>query len=260
MVLMMSRGWRKDRNRHRIVRHSKTRKSFSLESNTNSGDDYSIPIYAPPSINQLLKDTELQSLKNTLHFKYTEIPISKHCKMEVYKPKKGTVLPLSPEFIKQYIVAFIPEEDRKNLHRIVIANHIPGSEADQFKSLGEYIPPDTLVIYYQKLNSDGTYGSFKYTREEYIARLLFDVIPHEVGHNVDCIKYTKRTKKVCKPSERAERGARAYANQFREKWKIPDSWYYSTNIKPETFSSKLEYAMYKRSKSKTPTKPNIGKI
>jgi len=252
-------SWSGESQRHSITRYAKTRRS-SIHAIQNPSHNYEVPIYAPPSANKVIRDAEMFSLKDTLKFKYTELPVDKKSKIEVYKPKKGTVLPLSPEFIRQYIVSFIPEQDRKGIRRIVIANYIPGSECEKNMCLAEYIPPDTLVFYYQKLNSDGTYGSFKYTREEYIARLLFDVIPHEIGHKVDCSRYTKATKRACVPSERAERGARAYAKSFRDKWHIPDAWYYSTNTRPETFASSMEYALYKTQKHLKPPKSEIGKI
>jgi len=156
-------------------------------------------------------------------------------------PGPNMVLPTSPEFIANYIKGFFPPEKRKGIKTVRIRGYIPDSECLYMRCAGEYVPPDEVYIYYVKLNEDGTYGPMRLTREEYLNKLMYDVLPHEFGHKIDCTAYTKRTGKTCVPSPRAERAARAKASGFRKELDLPERWYNLTNQNPSGYYSNTHY-------------------
>lgn len=201
-----------------------------------------VPMYISPNYSHFVQKGELGDLKRPMVSKIKTIKIDKHTSIVANKPKnKNDVFPVSPEFLAKFIEAFVPIEERKHIKTVYISNLIPNSECELLKCAGEYIPGDEIYFYYTTLNQDGTYGPLHLSREEYVAKILYDVLPHEFGHKADCLRYTKREKKVCVPSHRAERMARAKATAFRKENGIPERWYYLTNKNPSGFISNEQY-------------------
>jgi len=185
---------------------------------------------------------EKLDLKPVIPQRTKTVKIDGRTSVRIEKPKsRDLVFPISAEFMSQYIEAFFPAKERRRIKTIVIGNYIPDTYCEKQKCLGEYVPDTTLYLYYTTLNPDGTYSDMHLTREEYTNKVLYDVIPHEIGHKSDCHRYTSRSGRECVPSDRAERAAMARARAFRKQYHIPERWYYLTNKNPNGYIGNAHY-------------------